>query len=996
LISRTDYRLFSLVITTIAFLLLYAFLTTITWQGSEVIHTVMESVAATLSLTVGLMALVKFFSYQQKLTILVAVTFLGTAFLDGYHAVVTSIWFKDHLPSNMDTLVPWSWSASRMFLASGLLFACWITVFSKEAIADKTFNFQVYLTGFATTLFFFIFFIYIPLPQAYYPELIMGRPEELLPGILFIFAFAGLLKRNRWRESYFEFWLLHAILVNIIAQIVFMSMSFSLFDMPFDMAHLLKKISYIYVMIGLLVSMHFTFKRERKAKLLADNATTMKNDFLANMSHEIRTPMNAILGLCHLLDKQQMPAASKVMAQKIHKSAKQLLMITNDILDLSKIESHRLKLEYSPFVLSQLTSQIQSLTADMLKGKSVKFIIDSSSENPNFLIGDEARLTQVLINLVSNAIKYTSRGEVILRIFQEDYQQEDGVVLLNFAVIDTGTGMSAKKINSIFNAFTQDDASNAKNFGGSGLGLSISKSLVEMMGGSLSVKSALGQGCHFSFSLKFDLHEALKNHILEVQRQRVLYVSSDQSSFNTIDNLVKNLKWEVIQVANTGEALRLFTEKTYKTFNFFIVDWDLSSMQTLNDIEKLKALNHKAPRVIVATTHHHYMYADMENYYQVDRFVLKPVEETRLHNAILDLYYQHETSSEINESAQGSTNRLAGYHVLVVDDSDINRDVAEKILNEEGATVRIATDGEDAIEKLQNNQKPFNLILMDIQMPIMDGFKATQLIRQMSQYHDLPIIALTAGSQTNQRQEALQSGMNAFLNKPFEVDDLVNCILALKNGDMDFYQQLKKPLDHNNLTLEIDFEKGWKVWKNDEVFCRYLQKFIDDYGNYPAEFEHLDNDEAKSRLAHKIKGACGSMGIEPLMHITARVETALIEKHFNASLHAEMNSIHANVIEQIKNYIADKQSAGEADSALTANSISGDNESQAKAPLQQLSQALEADDLDKAEELLEQLDQLITGKLFEPVRLAIVDFDMDKARHELTKIAATLNLPLGV
>jgi len=527
----------------------------------------------------------------------------------------------------------------------------------------------------------------------------------------------------------------------------------------------------------------------------AQSANQAKSEFLANMSHEIRTPMNAILGMCYLLQRQPLEAGTLQMVRKIEQSGSSLLTIINDILDFSKIEAHRLDIENMPFRLEDVLDQLASLMATAVGNKPVEVLVGAAPAGALFLKGDPLRLGQVLTNLASNAIKFTPKGEVVVAVRKLDLPDPRGpdFITLEFSVQDSGIGIAEDKLASIFHAFSQADSSTTRRFGGTGLGLTISRQLAELMGGSIAVQSRLGQGSTFTVRLPFQLSEPAENSLPAMVHQRVLIADDHAIARQVLCSTAKSLGWHADAADSADQALKLVHERaTQLPYDVILLDWRMPVVDGLAAAVLIREQQHQdadgsdrpdAPIIVMVTAYDRDHLRDEPGAQAVDAVLTKPVTASALYNVVLEA--KSRRGALLGNALQPplQQQRLRGLRLLVADDSEINRDVAQDILRGEGAEVLQAVDGLDALNRLLGEGDAIDLVLMDVQMPVMDGYAATEKIRATPQLQALKVVALTAGAFQQQRQAALAAGMDAFVAKPFNVDELVGTINRLLGRD---------------------------------------------------------------------------------------------------------------------------------------------------------------------------------------------------------------------
>ena len=525
------------------------------------------------------------------------------------------------------------------------------------------------------------------------------------------------------------------------------------------------------------------------AALQAANAA--KSQFLANMSHEIRTPMNAILGMLQLLHNTRMTPLQQDYAGKSQSAAQSLLNLLNDILDFSKAESENMTLEVAPWRIDDLMRDLSVILSASVGEKDVEVLFEVDRRLPEALQGDVFRLKQVLLNLAGNAIKFTHHGEVTVALRQVG--QDAASTTIEFAVRDSGIGIASEHLETIFEGFSQAEASTTRRFGGTGLGLAISRKLVTLMDGTLAVESTPGVGSTFSFTLRLPhvaaaaapgVFPAPIMHA-DAKPLRALVIDDNAGARAVLLDMVAALGWNGTGAASGPAALGLLEQAGNGSgaFDVILVDWKMPVMDGWEVTRRIRQLQHAGatPIVIMVTAHSRGMLAERRTAERrmVNGFLIKPVTASMLAEAVVDAAAGRDGDLQPARDLPGSRSpaRLAGLHLLVVDDNPLNQQVARELLAKEGARVAVADGGFAAAQMVLDEAPSFDAVLMDVQMPDMDGYETTRRIRQHPRLQSLPILAMTANVMAGDQATCLEAGMNGHIGKPIHLDTLVGMIL---------------------------------------------------------------------------------------------------------------------------------------------------------------------------------------------------------------------------
>jgi signal transduction histidine kinase/DNA-binding response OmpR family regulator len=622
-----------------------------------------------------------------------------------------------------------------------------------------------------------------------------------------------------------------------------------------------------------------------RAQHAAEAATQAKSEFLANMSHEIRTPMNAILGMSYLALQSGLDAKQRNYVEKVHLAAESLLGIINDILDFSKIEAGKLEIEAIPFQLGDVFDQLANLVGMPAEEKGLELLFVLPPELPTALVGDPSRLGQVLLNLVNNGIKFTERGEVTVAVSL--VERSDECARLRFEVRDSGIGMSAEACERLFQPFTQADASTSRRFGGTGLGLAICRHLVERLGGEIGVDSEPHRGSRFHFTLPFALQAGGQPgaqpapNAAELRGARVLIVDDHPAVRELLRTLVASLGLNA-EVAAHGEAALAAVasaDAADRPFKLVLLDWRMPGMDGVECLARLLniASRHAPPTVLMVTafSREHAERQLQARGLQVAALLPKPVTPSALLDACVTALGLPATSPGRNEQKLGRLQArqasLAGARILLVEDNAINQELACGLLERAGIVVTIAADGREALAALDSAE--FDAVLMDCQMPVMDGYEATRALRQRPALKDLPVIAMTANAMAGDREKVLAAGMNDHVAKPFRVDDLFATLTHWVRPASAPPAALALPR-----AAGLDVAAGLAaVDGNEALYRRLLGMFSRREADFEARMRAAcaQGDLATAlRSAHDLKSVAGTLGMPELQQAAAALEAA--------------------------------------------------------------------------------------------------------------------------
>ncbi len=752
-----------------------------------------------------------------------------------------------------------------------------------------------------------------------------------------------------------------------------------------------------------------------KAKEQAESATKSKSEFLANMSHEIRTPMNAILGFSGLVKKTNMTAIQLDYINKIDLSAKSLLGVIDDILDFSKIEAGKLELEAVDFSLDEVISNIVDVISVKAAEKNIEVLNNITKEVPGNLVGDPLRLGQILINLVNNAVKFTEKGHILIKA--ELVAKDTERCRIKFSVNDSGIGMHEEQMNKLFSAFSQADSSVTRRFGGTGLGLTISKSLVEMMNGEIFVESRFGVGSTFSFIVEFMLQpEEKPGKVIDMEKFRnlkVLIVDDNEMARVILKEQLGELGINASAVDSGYAAINeLKRESIKKPYDLVFIDWRMPDMDGIETAEKIlgdKTMGHTPMTIMVTAFGREEVFKKAEKI-GIDAFLMKPVNQSLLLDTIMNVFGMN-TAESLHRSfnAQDAANlvgELNGARVLLVEDNVLNQEVATEILRSAQIIVDIANNGKEAVKAV--TKQDYDAVLMDIQMPIMGGYEATSHIRNDKKFADLPIIAMTAHAIKGAKEECLAAGMNDYVSKPIDPDHLFavikQWIKPIIDRDKKVFIINNEITDHNQMEIQlppnmrgIDIEAGLKRLNgNRKLYRKLLIDFSRIYSSYAEDIRKAleqSNTEVSLGLAHTIKGVAGNISAYDIQDIAGKLETAIMQKE--AAEWAGLLNELDKALKQFDTLIMELTATNAAEDLNRKQPL---NLAEVEPILHDLARFIWEDNVD-AEISLEELQKSIGDTRFSEELTALAEsisnYDFEAAKAPLQRIAKEINVVLG-